>query len=89
MEISDKVKKIPNKYKKTDKQPEEVWAQPAMDELRRSYCLCNTCGSGHKGTDECLAALEFLALCQKYDCALAMTRCGVTDSEGNLLYKPL
>ena len=82
------IEEIANPYP-AEGHPDTVIVNTEMDEVRRTDCLCVNCGSGYKGTKECPAGPEFFEVCKKYDNAFAMTRCGVTDSEGKLLYTPL
>ena len=85
------IKKVENKYKISQEQSEEVWANIEMDELRRTECLCFNCERTIEGgpASPCKAAKEFYELCKKYNSAMAMTRCGVTDPlTKNLYYIP-
>lgn len=82
------IEKILNKYKKSAEQPNEVWANTEMDKLRRKECLCLNCDrkSEEVPYSSCPVAKAIYDISVKNNMAVAVTRCGATDSEGNLLY---
>ncbi|MDD5012290.1 MAG: hypothetical protein PHQ66_01430 [Candidatus Nanoarchaeia archaeon] len=84
------IEKIANKYKKRF-HPDEVWANIEMDELRRKECLCINCERKNDKPpySSCPIAKKLYGICKEYDMAIAVTRCGATDTEINLLYLPL
>jgi hypothetical protein len=86
------IEKVVNKHKKRDEQPDQLWQNTEMDELRREECLCLNCdrkndkppyGSCH------VAKKIYETICLEHDMAMAITKCGATNEEGNLLYRPL
>jgi len=86
------IEKVVNKYKKSEKQPNEVWANIEMDELRRKECLCLNCERTKNVVEipysPCPVAKQIYELCVKNDMAIAITRCGVTNDLGTLMYVP-
>lgn len=85
------IKLVTNKYKKEVREPEQVWANTGMDELRKSECLCLNCDRKNDKPpyNSCPIASQLYQICVEDCIALAVTRCGAVDKEGNLLYKPL
>ena len=86
-----KIELITNKHWK-EGHPKEIFSNIEMDELRRKECLCINCE--RKKDDipysSCpVAGKIYNEICVPYDMAMAITKCGATDNEGNLLYKPL
>ena len=76
---------IANKYFKEEKKnPKEIWANQYMDALRRLECICMNCET----MKSCPTAKKLYGICQEDDMALAITRCGSHDAEGNLRYQP-
>ncbi len=82
------IEEIENPYKKKETQPDKVWSNAEMDKLRRDECLCLNCARIYddslKGT--CSVAKMLYNICVEHDMAMAITRCGATDDEGQLLY---
>ena len=62
-----------------------------MDELRRLECLCLNCD--RKNDDppfsSCPVAGELYKISVKDNMAMAITVCGATDGNGELMYKPI
>lgn len=85
------IEKVVNKYKKLDSQPDKVWSNTKLDELRRKECLCLNCDRKNEDVpySSCHVAAKLYELCLTYDMTLAITRCGASDDSGNLMYKPL
>ena len=85
------IKKIINKYKTEPEEPDDVWANTEMDELRRKECLCLNCERKNDNIPyaSCPVAKSIYDICLKHDMAMAITRCGAVDEEGNLMYLPL
>jgi|GEM_PF-2802759 len=89
------VEEIANKYKTTQTQPDTVWANNEMDELRRKECLCLGCGqkdikdeTGRPYANCAVARQIYDTIAQPHDMAMMITRCGATDDDGKLLYLP-
>lgn len=84
------IEKIINPYKK-DKHPEKIWKNIELDELRKTECLCINCDRKNDKPVyiSCPVAKKIYNICVEHDMAMAITRCGATDGEGNLLYRPL
>jgi hypothetical protein len=82
---------VVNKYKKRPEQPDSVYANPNMDLLRREECLCINCDRKNepKPYASCPVAVKIYNICVEHDMAMMITRCGATNSEGELLYKRL
>ncbi|HII16224.1 MAG TPA: hypothetical protein HA362_08025 [Nanoarchaeota archaeon] len=85
------IERVANGYKKTDADPAEVWADTEMDALRREKCLCRNCGRKDepKPYASCPAAAKIYAVCVERNMAMAITRCGAVDANGELMYQPL
>ena len=85
------IEKVINKYKKTEKDPEQIWSNTDLDALRRKECLCLNCDrkNEEKPYGSCPVAAKLYAISVEHDMAMAITRCGATDEDGKLLYKPL
>ena len=84
------IEKITNKYMK-EGHPEKIWANLEMDKSRREECLCINCGrkDDMPAYSSCPVAKKIYEVCKEYDMAMAITRCGAVDEEGNLMYLPL
>ena len=83
---------VNNKYYKNEDDPQYVWANTKMDELRRKECLCMNCGRKNDVPmySSCHVAKKiFEEISKKHNMAMMITRCGATDAQGNFLYKPL
>ena len=48
-----------------------VWSNVAMDELRKTECLCLNCAN----IEDCYIAKFFHDECETYDIAMMVTRC--------------
>jgi hypothetical protein len=72
------VEKVPNKYG-----PGDVYQNMVMDKLRGYQCLCLNC----KEMNDCPGAKSNFENCKEYGMAFPVTRCGVKDEDGNLMYK--
>lgn len=85
------IERVPNKYRKTDKDPLEVVANTEMDALRRKECLCVNCDRKNDKPmySSCPAAAAIYKACVDHNMAMMITRCGAVDDKGELLYKPL
>jgi len=83
---------IANKHKKIAKDPEKIWANTRMDDLRKEECLCLNCDrqNDEPAYSSCPVAQKiYETICVEHNMAMAITKCGATDEEGNLLYKPV
>jgi hypothetical protein len=78
---------IANKYKKTEKDPEKVWANVDLDNLRRTECLCMNCDRKNesKPYSSCPVAAKIYKIAVEHNMAMAITKCGATDEKG-LMY---
>lgn len=85
------IEKVVNKYKKTEKDPEEVWSNIELDALRRKECLCINCDRKNDTApySSCPVAAKLYKICVEHNMAMAITKCGATNEGGELLYKPL
>jgi len=85
------IEQIANKYKKTEKDPEKVWANVEMDNLRRKECLCVNCDRKNEEIPygSCPAAGKLYNICVEHNMAMAVTRCGAVDDNGELLYRKM
>ncbi|MBU2590131.1 MAG: hypothetical protein KKA65_02275 [Nanoarchaeota archaeon] len=85
------IEQVINPKKKTDKDPKEIWANTEMDVTRRQECLCYNCNcmNDQPPYTSCPAAKALFDVCVNHAMAMMITRCGVQDEDGNLLYKPL
>ncbi len=81
--------KIINKHKKTKKDPEKVWINFYLDNLREKGCLCLNCDRKNDNPpySSCRVAAKIYNICVENNMAMAITRCGVTDGQGNLMYR--
>jgi hypothetical protein len=80
---------IENKHWK-EGHPKEIWVNIELDNLRRTECLCMNCGRKNDVPpySSCPVAKKiYNEICVPYNMAMAITKCGATDDEGNLLYK--
>jgi hypothetical protein len=84
------IEKVANPHRNSDKQPEKIWANIQMDELRRTECLCLNCERTREDSHytSCPIAKTLYTMAIKNDMAMAITRCGATNELGNLLYVP-
>ena len=89
--MKGKLELVVNRYRRKDTDPEKVWANVDADELRRKECLCLNCERMYDTPQysSCRAAQEFFELLKKHNSAITMTRCGATDEDGELMYRPL
>jgi len=54
----------------------EVWTHQAMDNLRKTQCLCRSCGRLKPGLpDNCAIAGKLYEICKADDVAMSITRC--------------
>lgn len=85
------IEKILNKHKTREEQPDEVWANTEMDELRRKKCLCVNCERKNDSPpySSCPVAAKIYKICYEDSMAMAITKCGATGESGELLYLPL
>lgn len=85
------IERVVNKYKQKDADPAEVWANTELDALRREECLCVNCGRKDepKPYASCPAAAKLYRVCVEHNMAMAITRCGAVDGNGELMYKPV
>ncbi|MFH1456273.1 MAG: hypothetical protein ABIF40_04975 [archaeon] len=77
---------VKNKYRD---EPKEIWANTEMDEKRRSENLCRLCEHKNNNFESCAVAKKLFAICQEDNMAMAITRCGAVDGEGNLMFKKI
>lgn len=84
------IEQIANKYKKTEKDPEMIWVNTGMDDLRKRECLCMNCNRKNDSPpyNSCPTAKKIYDICKENNMAMAITRCGATDEHG-LMYLPL
>jgi hypothetical protein len=85
------IERITNKYKKDENQPDEVWSNTSLDEIRREECLCLNCDRKNEEVpySSCPVSAKLYKVCVDYDMAMAVSRCGATDEDGDLMYKPI
>ncbi len=83
------IEKIINKYKKDDNDPEQIWANTTLDELRRKECLCFNCDKKNDAPpySSCPVAKKIYDICVGHNMSMAITKCGAVGDTG-LLYKP-
>ena len=61
---------------KVDAHGSRVWSNVAVDELRRTECLCVNCGRLRTGSaDNCQFAQRLYEICKDGSIALLLTRC--------------
>ncbi|MBU2638282.1 MAG: hypothetical protein KJ955_04880 [Nanoarchaeota archaeon] len=84
------IEKVVNKYRRTGADPAEVWANTELDALRRKECLCINCERKDepKPYESCPVAAKIYKVCVEHNMAMAITKCGTVDENGELLYKP-
>ena len=85
------IEQVANKYKKNEKDPSEVWSNIELDALRRTDCLCVNCDRKNDAVpySSCKVASQLYQISVHHNMAMAITRCGAVDENGNLMYEPL
>ena len=85
------IEQIANQHKENEQDPEQIWANKELDALRRKECLCVNCRrkDDNPPYSSCPVAKKLYEISREHSMAMAITRCGATDKEGNLLYMPL
>ena len=89
------IKKVPNPYKKTDEDPDEVYMNPTFHETRRAECACLNCGrmDDDPPFSSCRVAKRIYEICLEETMAMGISVCGARedpdDPKSKLLYKPL
>ena len=81
------IRKIEDPYNPGSK----IWANIEMDEKRRKECLCLNCDRKNDNPpySSCPVAGKIYEISVENNMAMAITRCGVKDEEGNLMYRPI
>ena len=84
-------------YSKSEKNKLEFYwggnvrINPKMDKLRKKECLCVNCDRKNEQEPyaSCPVAKKIYNICEVYDMAMAITRCGAVDEKGELMYRPI
>jgi uncharacterized radical SAM superfamily Fe-S cluster-containing enzyme len=81
------VKKVKNKYYDPNKRnTEELWINELFDVDRSFECLCMNCERVEEKS--CSVASKLYEICVSNDISLGVSKCGVVDENGDLMYKP-
>lgn len=91
LKMKGKLELVVNKFKKTEKDPEKIWANADLDMTRREECLCLNCDRKNEVPPygSCHVAAKLYKISVEHNMAMAISRCGAQDEQGNLMYKPL
>ena len=86
-----RIKLVKNKFKKTEVDPEKIWANTHLDKLRKTECLCLNCNRKNDNPpySSCRIAKILYVLCKEFNMAIAISRCGALDNVNRLMYQPI